>query len=60
MELLRDGKGRNRIGCDELGRGGKGRYIIGPNGIERNWLGEDGTGRDATGGGRMAFPLFPN
>ena len=53
-----DGTGRNKIGCAGLGQGGKRRYRMGPNGIERNWMGEDGTGRDVTGVGENGFPYF--
>ena len=56
-----DGTGRNKIGCAGLGQGEKRRYRMGPNGIERNWMGEDGMGQNATREGwRMVPPIFPN
>ena len=57
---VRKGTRRKRIGCNGLGNGGKGRYGMGSNEIERRiWMGEHEKGPDATGGveGRMT-PLF--
>ena len=43
------------LGSDRVENDG---YRMGPNGIERNWMGEDGTGRDVTGVGENGFPSF--
>ena len=43
------------LGSDRVENDG---YRMEPNGIERNWMGEDGTGRDVTGVGENGFPYF--